>query len=306
MPTPIAGTRPPNPIPEGNKSYLVTLLLAYLFGMFGADRFYLGKTKSAFVKLFTFGGFGYWWIFDLFLTVFGRQRDVWGLRLEGYDRYKKTVWAVLGSIFGAGIVLGGIAATMTAAFDRAGPTTFGWILLAALAVSIVAVALILLLRQRTVHAGSAKMVSDSGPLPPPIRAHMEELRALRQSYFQATATNRSATTIVEQIDLLLVNVGELFQRLKSKVGKAERRRALAEYDENLGRLAAALGRDYGLDLIDNPRFWDDPDQRLANVQAALQLVDAQVVENIKQINARQRLVFDAGVDRVMDRRALGG
>jgi len=135
---------------------------------------------------------------------------------------------------------------------------------------------------------------------------MEGLRALRQSYFQETATNRSATTIVEQIDLLLVNVGELFQRLKSKAGKAERRRALAEYDENLGKLAAALGRDYGLDLIDNPRLWDDPDQRLANVQAALQLVDAQVVDNIKQINARERLVFDAEVDRVMDRRALGG
>lgn len=284
----------------------MTLLLAYLFGMFGADRFYLGKTKSAFVKLFTFGGFGYWWIFDLVLTLVGRQRDVWGLRLEGYNRYKKTVWTVLGSIFGAGIVLGGIAATVTAAFDRAGLTTFGWVLLAVLTVSVVAVALILLLRQRTVGAGPAKMANESGPLPPPIRVHMEELRALRKSYFQATATNRSATAIVEQIDLLLVNVGELFQRLKSKAGKAERRRALAEYDENLGRLAAALGRDYGLDLIDNPRLWDDPDRRLANVQAALQLVDAQVVGNIKQINARQRLVFDAGVDRVMDRRALGG
>lgn len=56
--------------------------------MFGADRFYLGKTRSATWKLLTLGGFGYWWLIDLVLTLFGRQRDQWGLRLEGYDRHK--------------------------------------------------------------------------------------------------------------------------------------------------------------------------------------------------------------------------
>ena len=71
----------PSSIPEGEKSYLVTLLLSYLLGMFGADRFYLGKTRSAVWKLVTLGGFGYWWVIDLVLTLFGRQRDQWGLRL---------------------------------------------------------------------------------------------------------------------------------------------------------------------------------------------------------------------------------
>ena len=74
----------PSSIPEGEKSYLVTLLLSYLLGMFGADRFYLGKTRSAVWKLVTLGGFGYWWVIDLVLTLFGRQRDQWGLRLVAF------------------------------------------------------------------------------------------------------------------------------------------------------------------------------------------------------------------------------
>lgn len=306
MAPPVVGSNPAHPIPEGSKSYLVTLLLAYLFGMFGADRFYLGKTKTALVKLFTFGGFGYWWLIDLLLTLFGAQRDAWGLRLEGYDRHKKTVWKVIGAVFGASFALGMVALTIVAAFDSAGLTVFGWVLIAVLGVSVGVVALVLLPRRRDAHPKSVKMADDSGPLPPSIRAHVDELLVLRQFYFMAAATNRAAGTIVEQIDLLVENVVGLFQRLHAKADKSERRRALAEYDENLGKFVAALGRDYGLDIIDNPRLWDAPDQRIANVQEALQAVDAQLVENIKQVNARQRLVFDARVDRLMDPRALGG
>jgi hypothetical protein len=305
-PIPVATGNAPNPVPEGSKSYLVTLVLSYFFGMFGADRFYLGKTRSAFVKLFTFGGFGYWWIIDIFLTLFGRQRDVWGLRLQGYDRYKKTVWKVIGAVLGASVVLGMIAALTTAAFDNAGPTTLGWILIVVLGVSIVVAALILFFRHRSAHPKPATGQNASGPLPPRIRAHIDELLRLRQSYFRAAVANRMAGAIGEQIDLLADNSVELFQRLKSKAGKSEQRRALAEYDENLGKFVSALGRDYGLDIIDNPRLWDDPDRRLANVHAALQAVDSQLVDNIKQVNARQKLIFDAGVDRLMESRALGG
>ena len=305
-PTSGAGIRPANAIPEGSKSYLVTLVLSYFFGMFGADRFYLGKTKSAFAKLFTFGGFGYWWIIDVFLTLFGRQRDAWGLRLEGYDRFKKTVWKVIGVVYGALFVIGMVAAVTTAAFDSAGPTTFGWILIAVLGVSIVAVALVLFLRHRPVRPIPAKVMNESGQVPPPIRAHLDKLHVLRQAYFQASATNPSAGMLAEQIDLLVDNTVELFQRLSSKASTSQRRRALAEYDENLGTFVAVLGHDYGLDLIANPRFWDDPDQRLASVHAALQAVDSQLLDNIKQVNARQKLIFDSGVDRLMDPRALGG
>lgn len=284
----------------------MTLLLAFFFGMFGADRLYLGKTKSAFVKFFTLGGFGYWWIVDLLLTLFGRQRDVSGLGLAGYDRYKKTVWKVVGVAFGAILVISTFSSTMTATLDSAGPTNVGWIVIAVLGVSVVAIALTFVLRHRTARSVSAKAAHDSDPLPPPIRVHVTDLLVLRPFYFQAAATHASAGQIAEQIDLLAVNAVELFRRLKSKAGKSQQRRALAEYDENLGRLVDALGPDYGLDLIAKPQLWDDPNEHLANIHAALQAVESQLVDNIKQVNARKRLVFDAKVDRRTAPRALGG
>ena len=92
VPPPTSGARQPTsasrPLPavrEGSTSFIVTLLLACFLGLFGADRFYLGKTRSARLKLFTLGGFGYWVIIDPLITLFGAQRDVRGLRLAGYD-----------------------------------------------------------------------------------------------------------------------------------------------------------------------------------------------------------------------------
>ena len=40
-------------------------------GGFGADRFYLGLWKSAFGKLFSFGGLGLWTVVDVILIGVG-------------------------------------------------------------------------------------------------------------------------------------------------------------------------------------------------------------------------------------------
>lgn len=58
-----------------SKSYATLWLLSLFLGAFGADRFYLGKTKTALAKLLTLGGLGFWWLFDIGWTVAGKQSD---------------------------------------------------------------------------------------------------------------------------------------------------------------------------------------------------------------------------------------
>mmetsp|Transcript_126492 Transcript_126492/g.282770 ORF Transcript_126492/g.282770 Transcript_126492/m.282770 type:complete len:366 (+) Transcript_126492:48-1145(+) len=47
------------------KSQLSAFMLSIFFGVFGADQFYLGFWRCGIVKLFTLGGAGFWWIFDI-------------------------------------------------------------------------------------------------------------------------------------------------------------------------------------------------------------------------------------------------
>lgn len=78
------------------KSFLTTWLLSLLLGIFGVDRFYLGKVGTGILKLVTFGGFGIWALIDLILVLSNKTRDKQGLPLEGYDRHKKVALIVTG------------------------------------------------------------------------------------------------------------------------------------------------------------------------------------------------------------------
>mmetsp|Transcript_18225 Transcript_18225/g.40262 ORF Transcript_18225/g.40262 Transcript_18225/m.40262 type:complete len:599 (+) Transcript_18225:127-1923(+) len=47
------------------KSHLVAWLLSVFFGVVGADQWYLGFPVQATLKMFTLGGFGMWWLYDI-------------------------------------------------------------------------------------------------------------------------------------------------------------------------------------------------------------------------------------------------
>lgn len=105
--SPAAYTGAPAPYPGGparggygvsNKSFLVTWLLSLLIGVFGVDRFYLGKVGTGLLKLFTLGGLGIWALIDLILVLTNKTRDKQGLPLQGYDKHKKVALIVTGVV----------------------------------------------------------------------------------------------------------------------------------------------------------------------------------------------------------------
>lgn len=48
-------------------SPVVVWVVSFFFGYLGIDRFMVGSTGAGVAKLLTFGGFGLWWLIDLFL-----------------------------------------------------------------------------------------------------------------------------------------------------------------------------------------------------------------------------------------------
>ena len=96
-----------------DKSFIVTWILAWFLGVFGADRFYLGKVGTAILKLVTLGGLGIWALVDLILVLTGVQRDKHGRKLQEYDRYKKLAWGITLAVWVLSIVISSVTGTFT-------------------------------------------------------------------------------------------------------------------------------------------------------------------------------------------------
>ena len=59
-----------------DKTRLVALLLCFFLGVFGAHRFYVGKTGTAILTIVTIGGvFGIWPLIDLIMIIIGSFKD---------------------------------------------------------------------------------------------------------------------------------------------------------------------------------------------------------------------------------------
>lgn len=146
-------------------------------------------------------------------------------------------------------------------------------------------------RARTAAPGSAPALPDR------IARDLRALRALAGEYTAAGAAGSPvAARTAQDIDVIAGNTEELFRRLGRKGDDAQRRLAEIEYADKLAKLSAALDRDYLLDILTHPHLWDDPQERVREVQDAAEAVSAELVENIKQINARRALHFQVSLD----------
>lgn len=71
------------------RHFLAAFFFSFFLGLFGVDRFYLGKIWTGILKLLTFGGLGVWATIDLGLIISGAMRDKQGNKLIDADKYKK-------------------------------------------------------------------------------------------------------------------------------------------------------------------------------------------------------------------------
>jgi class 3 adenylate cyclase len=68
--------------PVSDKKRLLATILCSAFGIFGAHRFYVGKTKTAKLMLFTIGGLGIWYVVDFLIVLFGEFTDKEGRKIK--------------------------------------------------------------------------------------------------------------------------------------------------------------------------------------------------------------------------------
>ncbi len=115
VPAPIAVAPAPQLVvvePAQGRPFLVVFFFSFVWGVFGVDRFYLGKIWTGILKFLTFGGFGIWAMLDLSQIMSGAMRDKQGNEMIDYLRYKKLaskIVKVFAVIVGVTIILVGVA-----------------------------------------------------------------------------------------------------------------------------------------------------------------------------------------------------
>ncbi len=72
---PHCGLTQPSYFGKSDKKVMPAFILALLFGVFGAHRFYVGKTGTGILQLLTLGGLGIWALIDVVLIVTESFKD---------------------------------------------------------------------------------------------------------------------------------------------------------------------------------------------------------------------------------------
>jgi hypothetical protein len=99
-----------------------------------------------------------------------------------------------------------------------------------------------------------------------------------------------------RLPALTHHVSELFVRVRKRGTDQQVRLLQGRYKDTLGKLLKALGPDYYGDIRANPQYWSNPGGRLDEVRRAIESVDQQAVDNIRQVNESRDLEFQVALD----------
>ncbi|MFT4232114.1 MAG: hypothetical protein QM606_04955, partial [Leucobacter sp.] len=98
-----------------------------------------------------------------------------------------------------------------------------------------------------------------------------------------------------RLRLLVERLSDLFDR--SRLGSEQQQRLLvSRYVQTLAKLTSLLSEDYTGDILRNPGYWSDPEQRIVQVLRAVEAVDEEVVENIRQLSESRDIEFKVALE----------
>lgn len=98
---------------------------------------------------------------------------------------------------------------------------------------------------------------------------------------------------------LTEHVADLFVRVRQRGTEQQMRLLISQYRDTLAKLTKALAGDYYGDILRNPHYWSNAEERVREVQLAVEAVDLQAVENIKQLNESRDLEFKVALDSLI-------
>ena len=142
------------------------------------------------------------------------------------------------------------------------------------------------------------------PLPEPVRTQVQTLQALSAEYARAGAAGiAQAGEAPRRIGLIADNMTELFERLDGKGAEDQRRLAEIEYGDKLAQADRRARPRLPARHPDPSRPVGRPGRaRQRGARRASSAFSEQLVENIKQVNARRGLHFQVSLDTLIGRR----